>query len=53
MQMKGASKMAGLFLYAAMIQGAIAVMITFLGALGDQFMQKVKSVLENWSEQVL
>jgi pyruvate dehydrogenase E2 component (dihydrolipoamide acetyltransferase) len=23
------------------------------GALADQFMQKVKSVLENWSEQVL
>lgn len=36
MQTKGASKMAGLFLYAAMIQGAIAVIITFLGALGDQ-----------------
>lgn len=36
MQTKGASKMAGLFLYAAMIQGAIAVIITFLGALGNQ-----------------
>jgi hypothetical protein len=28
--------MAGLFLYAAMVQGAIAAVITFLGALGDQ-----------------
>ena len=36
MQTKGASKMAGLFLYAAIVQGAIAVVITFLGALGDQ-----------------
>jgi pyruvate/2-oxoglutarate dehydrogenase complex dihydrolipoamide acyltransferase (E2) component len=23
------------------------------GAVGDQFCQKIKSVLENWSEQVL
>ena len=36
LQTKGASKMAGLFLYAAMIQGAIAAVITFLGAVGDQ-----------------
>jgi len=35
-QTKGASKMAGLFLYAAMVQGAIAAIITFLGAVGDQ-----------------
>jgi hypothetical protein len=35
--MKGRpSKMAGLFLYAAIIQGAIAVFITFLGGFGDQ-----------------
>lgn len=34
--MKGTqSKMAGLFLYAAMIQGAVAAVITFLGAFGD------------------
>ena len=36
LQTKGASKMAGLFLYAAMIQGAVAVVVTFLGALGNQ-----------------
>jgi hypothetical protein len=35
MQVKGTSKMAWLFLYAAMIQGAIAALITFLGAFGD------------------
>jgi hypothetical protein len=35
LQTKGASEMTGLFLYAAMIQGAFAVIITFLGALGD------------------
>ena len=35
--MKGkTSKMAGLFLYAAILQGAIAAVITFLGAFGDQ-----------------
>jgi hypothetical protein len=28
--------MAGLFLYAAMIQGAVAALVTFLGAFGDQ-----------------
>ncbi len=27
--------MAGLFLYAAMVQGAVAVVVTFLGAVGD------------------
>ncbi|MGD0423899.1 MAG: hypothetical protein ABSA92_10645 [Candidatus Bathyarchaeia archaeon] len=37
MELRGkSSKMAGLFLYAAMVQGAIAVLITFLGAFGDQ-----------------
>lgn len=37
MQVKLAqSKMAGLFLYAAIIQGAVAAVITFLGAFGDQ-----------------
>lgn len=36
LQVKSSSKMAGYFLYAAMVQGAIAVVITFLGALGDQ-----------------
>jgi vacuolar-type H+-ATPase subunit I/STV1 len=30
------SRMTGLFLYAAMIQGAVAAAITFLGAFGDQ-----------------
>ena len=30
------SRMAGLFLYAAIIQGAIAAVITFLGGFGDQ-----------------
>ncbi len=30
------SKMAGFFLYAAVIQGGIAAVITFLGAFGDQ-----------------
>ncbi len=36
MEMKGKqSKMAGLFIYAAIIQGAIAALITFLGAFGD------------------
>jgi hypothetical protein len=35
--MKGkASKMAGFFLYAAIVQGAIAALVTFLGAVGDQ-----------------
>jgi vacuolar-type H+-ATPase subunit I/STV1 len=35
--MKGSSsKMAVLFLYAAVVQGAIAALITFLGAFGDQ-----------------
>ena len=35
--MKGkTSKMAGLFLYAAIVQGAIAALATFLGAVGDQ-----------------
>jgi vacuolar-type H+-ATPase subunit I/STV1 len=37
MQVKGkTSRMAGLFLYAAIIQGAIAALITFLGGFGDQ-----------------
>ena len=37
MELKGAqSKMAGFFLYAAIIQGAVAVGVTFLGAFGDQ-----------------
>ena len=37
MQVKGkTSRMAGLFLYAAIIQGAIAAVITFLGGFGDQ-----------------
>lgn len=37
MQTKGTqSKMAGLFLYAAIVQGAVAAIITFLGAFGDQ-----------------
>lgn len=37
MQMKGSSsKMATLFLYAAIIQGAIAALVTFLGGFGDQ-----------------
>jgi vacuolar-type H+-ATPase subunit I/STV1 len=37
MELKGTpSKMAGLFLYAAVIQGAIAAVITFLGGFGDQ-----------------
>jgi heme/copper-type cytochrome/quinol oxidase subunit 1 len=37
LQTKGVqSKMAGLFLYAAIIQGAIAAVITFLGGFGDQ-----------------
>ena len=37
MELKGTqSKLAGLFLYAAIIQGAIAALITFLGAFGDQ-----------------
>jgi hypothetical protein len=37
MEVKGrSSKMAGLFLYAAIIQGAIAAVITFLGGFGDQ-----------------
>ena len=37
MQTKGkTSRMAGLFLYAAIIQGAIAAAITFLGGFGDQ-----------------
>jgi hypothetical protein len=37
MELKGSqSKMAGLFLYAAIIQGAIAAGITFLGAYGSQ-----------------
>jgi len=37
MQIKGTqSKMASLFLYAAIVQGAIATLITFLGGFGDQ-----------------
>jgi hypothetical protein len=37
METKGKpSKMAGLFLYAAIIQGAIAAFITFISAIGDQ-----------------
>jgi hypothetical protein len=37
MEIKGTqSRIAGLFLYAAIIQGAIAAVITFLGAFGDQ-----------------
>jgi hypothetical protein len=37
MQVKGKpNRMAGLFLYAAIIQGAIAALITFLGGFGDQ-----------------
>ncbi len=37
MELKGkTSKMAGFFLYAAIIQGAIAAFVTFLGAFGDQ-----------------
>jgi hypothetical protein len=37
MEVKGkSSRMAGLFLYAAIIQGAIAAVITFLGGFGDQ-----------------
>src|SRR5208337_635267 len=37
MELKGKkSKMAGLFLYAAILQGAIAALVTFLGAIGDQ-----------------
>jgi hypothetical protein len=37
MELKGSqSKMAGLFLYAAIIQGAIAAGVTFLGAYGSQ-----------------
>ncbi len=37
MERKGVqSRMTGLFLYAAMIQGAIAAVITLLGAFGDQ-----------------
>jgi hypothetical protein len=37
MELKGkTSKMAGLFLYAAILQGAIAALITFLGGFGDQ-----------------
>jgi len=35
-QAKGSSKFAGLFLYAAIIQGAIAAFITFLGAFGNE-----------------
>ena len=35
MELKGASRMAGLFLYAAIIQGAIVTLVTFLGAFGD------------------
>ncbi len=36
MEMKGKqSKMAELFIYAAIVQGAVAAMITFLGAFGD------------------
>ena len=37
MEIKGKpSRMAGLFLYAAILQGAIAALITFLGGFGDQ-----------------
>jgi hypothetical protein len=36
MELKGSqSRMAGLFLYAAIVQGAIAALVTFLGAFGD------------------
>jgi hypothetical protein len=36
MELKGKqSKMAGLFIYAAIVQGAVAALITFLGAFGD------------------
>jgi hypothetical protein len=37
MQMKGTpSKMAGYFLYAAIVQGAVAAFVTFLGIVGDR-----------------
>jgi hypothetical protein len=37
MELKGSqSRMAGLFIYAAIIQGAIATLVTFLAAFGDQ-----------------
>jgi hypothetical protein len=37
MELKGTtSKMAGFFIYAAIIQGAVAAGVTFLGAYGDQ-----------------
>jgi hypothetical protein len=37
MELKGKpSKMAALFLYAAIIQGAVAAVVTFLGGFGDQ-----------------
>ena len=37
MELKGTqSKMAGLFIYAAMVQGAVAAVITFLGAYGTE-----------------
>jgi hypothetical protein len=37
MELKGTqSRMAGLFIYAAIVQGAIAALVTFLGAFGDQ-----------------
>jgi heme/copper-type cytochrome/quinol oxidase subunit 1 len=37
MELKGStSRMAGFFLYAAIVQGGIAALVTFLGAFGDQ-----------------
>jgi hypothetical protein len=37
MELKGSqSKMAGYFLYAAIVQGAVAASVTFLGAFGDR-----------------
>ena len=36
MRKNDSSKMASLFLYAAIVQGAVAAVVTFLGALGDQ-----------------
>src|SRR3989304_7397447 len=37
MELKGTqSKMAGFFIYAAIVQGAVAAGVTFLGAYGDQ-----------------
>jgi len=37
MELKGSqSRMSGYFIYAAMVQGAVAAVVTFLGAYGDQ-----------------